>query len=308
MRAIICVLILIVLAKGLLKQPTRIHKSFDRQPRLFQLMASTDEIADLKLTPVLQTYATGLRNVPDDKLRYQQLLFLAAKCKPMAPELKIESNKVPGCLSTVYVHATIDQETQQITFVGDSDAQLTKGLVAMLVNGLSGHPYAVIKEVKPEFIQYAGIANSLTPGRNNGFLNMMRLMKIKAQQLAEGIPSAGSDASSTTSQPALTAGGGPIARSIVEKLSLLKPKELVVENESHKHAGHAGMNGQVNSESHFNVRIIADCFDGMTLVLRHKMVYTLLAKELGSDGSAGDLIHALSIYAKTPQEEAAMKK
>ena len=63
-----------------------------------------------RLTPVLQKYCEGFRSVVDDKLRYQQLLFLAAKAAPMNDALKVEQNKVPGCLSTVFVHATIDPE------------------------------------------------------------------------------------------------------------------------------------------------------------------------------------------------------
>jgi sulfur transfer protein SufE len=63
-----------------------------------------------RLTPVLQRYCEGFRSVVDDKLRYQQLLFLAAKATPMNDALKVEQNKVPGCLSTVFVHATIDPE------------------------------------------------------------------------------------------------------------------------------------------------------------------------------------------------------
>lgn len=66
----------------------------------------------------------------------------------------------------------------------------------------------------------------------------------------------------------------------------------------HYRVGHAGMQGSESLESHFNVRVIASCFDGMSLVLRHKMVYTLLASEMANG------IHALSIYAKTPTEEA----
>ena len=85
----------------------------------------------------LQIIVENLRQVPDDKLRYQQLLFMGAKASPMSPELKIDSNKVQGCLSTVFVHATMD-ESSKIQFIGDSDAMLTKGLVVMLVEGLSG--------------------------------------------------------------------------------------------------------------------------------------------------------------------------
>ena len=73
----------------------------------------------------------------------------------------------------------------------------------------------------------------MTPGRNNGFLNMMKVMKDKAQALvSDDSTSAACGSSSTT--------GRPIYQAIVTKLSMLKPSELVVEDESHKHAGHAG--------------------------------------------------------------------
>lgn len=72
----------------------------------------------------------------------------------------------------------------------------------------------------------------MTPGRNNGFLNMMKVMKDKAQALV-------SDDSTSAAVGGSTA-GRPIYQAIVTKLSMLKPSELVVEDESHKHAGHAG--------------------------------------------------------------------
>ena len=76
----------------------------------------------------MKGYVEGFRKVQDDKLRYQQLLFLASKSSAYPDYLKIPENKVPGCLSTVYVHATMDDESEAVTFLGDSDSQLTKGL------------------------------------------------------------------------------------------------------------------------------------------------------------------------------------
>ena len=265
---------------------------------------STLDMNDLGLTPVLEKYCLGLRGVEDDKLRYQQLMFLASKCAPMEESLKIDSNKVPGCLSTVHVHASLGED-DRITFVGDSDGQLTKGLVAMLVTGLSGHTAAEIQNVDPRFIQYAGIANSLTPGRNNGFLNMLNTMKSKAKAIGEGSREATEAledeeiakdraAPSVQGQP----GAGSIEHSMNIKLAQLQPTVMVIENESHKHAGHAGMAGASNvQESHFNLKIVSNAFEGLSLVKRHRMIYALLAEEMAPGG-----IHALSIKAETSAE------
>ena len=269
---------------------------FSSYHRMFSIASAVsdvdNELATLGLTPTLEGYVKGLRNVADDKVRYQQMFFMASKIKPMDQSLKIEANKIPGCLSTAYIHAT--RENGKIYFQGDSDAMMTKGLVAMLVNGLSGCTNEEIQRVKPEFIQFAGIGASMTPGRNNGFLNMMKVLKTKAERLHNEMVAGQTESEDTTQS---TNGVGPIYQAIVTKLGMLKPEELIVEDESSRHAGHAGMQGSTVTESHFNVRIIASCFDGLSLVQRHKMVYTLLSQEMNGG------IHALSIYAKTPTEE-----
>lgn len=133
----------------------------------------------------LAAVAIALQSLPTDRLRYQQLMALASKLPPMPAEVKTPANKVPGCLSTVHVHATL-QNDGTIRYQGDSDALISKGLVALLVNGLSDCTVDEIVAVKPEFIKASGITASLTPGRNNGFYNMFKLMTKQAQGLGTG--------------------------------------------------------------------------------------------------------------------------
>jgi BolA family transcriptional regulator, general stress-responsive regulator len=69
------------------------------------------------------------------------------------------------------------------------------------------------------------------------------------------------------------------------------PLELIIEDESHRHAGHAGAAG---GQSHFRVRIVAEAFRGVPPLARHRLVYAALADMLQSD------IHALAIEALPP--------
>jgi|AntRauTorckE5430_2_1112549.scaffolds.fasta_scaffold03799_4 hypothetical protein len=103
--------------------------------------ASLEDIDRLGLTPQLDQMTRAFGSIPDEKLRYKQLLYMANQLKPLDPKLMVPENKVPGCLSTVYVDCTsekkINEETgieeDVLNYVGDSDGLLTKGLVALLV-------------------------------------------------------------------------------------------------------------------------------------------------------------------------------
>ena len=88
---------------------------------------------------------------------------------------------------------------------------------------------------------------------------------------------------------------GPVAKQIKRKLTeALEPAELVVEDDSSRHVGHAGHDGR--GESHFNVMIVADRFVGKSRVDRQRMVYDLLAEELAGR------VHALSLRTLTLEE------
>jgi BolA protein len=73
--------------------------------------------------------------------------------------------------------------------------------------------------------------------------------------------------------------------------SRFSPEVLVIEDESHLHAGHAGARG---GQSHFRVRIVAEAFRGVTPVARHRLVYEAVDDLLKAD------IHALAIEASPP--------
>jgi len=85
---------------------------------------------------------------------------------------------------------------------------------------------------------------------------------------------------------------------IAEKLNkAFSPSQLLIENESHKHAHHVAMKGTANTgETHFNVLIVSDSFAGRSRVERHRMVNEALADELAGP------VHALSVTARTLDE------
>ena len=73
----------------------------------------------------------------------------------------------------------------------------------------------------------------------------------------------------------------------------LSPTVLNIQDESHKHAGHAGAQ---DGRGHFKLLIVSEQFTGLSMLKRHQLVYQALAELLKTD------IHALSIQAKTPSE------
>lgn len=140
-----------------------------------------------QLPPALRDIVGLFQSVPDPRTRYKQLLAYAARLPPMDPALKTDANRVRGCVSQVWVHAAPEEEAPGcVRFQADSDAQLTKGLAALLVLGLSGAPARDVAMVPVDFIELLGIRQSLSPSRNSGLLNMLNLMKRKALEIATG--------------------------------------------------------------------------------------------------------------------------
>lgn len=130
------------------------------------------------LPPNLERIVQKFQRRTDPKQRYEQLLWYANKLEPLPETAKIPANKVNGCVSQVYI--TADLQDGKIWYKGDSDAQLVKGLVAFLIEGLNGLTPQEVLAVTPDFIAQTGLQVSLTPSRANGFYNIFQLMKKKA--------------------------------------------------------------------------------------------------------------------------------
>ncbi|TAF14742.1 MAG: SufE family protein, partial [Nostocales cyanobacterium] len=111
------------------------------------------------LPPALAKIVQRFQRASDPKRRYEQLIWYAQKLPEFPEADKTPENKVPGCVSQVYVTASLDDGT--VVFQGDSDSQLTKGLLALLIEGTKGLTPTEIVELKPDFIQATGLDVSL---------------------------------------------------------------------------------------------------------------------------------------------------
>ena len=120
--------------------------------------------------------------ISEPKRRYEQLLWYAKKLEALPEKDKLPENKVPGCVSQVYI--TADLSDDKVSFHGDSDAQITKGLLAMLITALDGLSPSEIVQLTPDFIKETQLDVSLTPSRANGFYNIFKTMQKKALLLA----------------------------------------------------------------------------------------------------------------------------
>ena len=116
--------------------------------------------------------------INEPKRRYEQLLWYAKKLAAFPGDNKVPENKVPGCVSQVYITAALTDEGK-VTFQGDSDAQITKGLLAMLIEALNGLSPMEIVQLTPDFIKETQLDVSLTPSRANGFYNIFKTMQKK---------------------------------------------------------------------------------------------------------------------------------
>ena len=110
--------------------------------------------------------------------RYQYMIDLGKDLPLIESEYKTDEFIIKGCQSKVWVHAGLVDN--KVVFTADSDAIITKGIIALLINVYNGEkPETIVKE-NLYFINQIGLQEHLSPTRANGLLEMVKRMKIEA--------------------------------------------------------------------------------------------------------------------------------
>lgn len=110
--------------------------------------------------------------------RYEYMIELGKTLPLVAPEFKTDENIIKGCQSKVWIHAHL--EDGKVHFTADSDAIITKGIIALLIRTFSGQQPADILSADTNFIDKIGLKDHLSPTRANGLVAMIKQIKMYA--------------------------------------------------------------------------------------------------------------------------------
>ena len=113
--------------------------------------------------------------------KYEHLIELGKGLPLISTKHKIEDNLIKGCQSNVWLHA--DSNKNVVSFYADSEAIITKGIIALLIRVLNNQTPENILQAELNFINEIGLTNHLSPTRANGLLEMVKQMKNYAYTL-----------------------------------------------------------------------------------------------------------------------------
>ena len=117
--------------------------------------------------------------------KYAYLIELGNDLQPYDDQYRVEQNVLEGCQSKVWLHAWMKEG--KVYYMGDSDAIIVKGIVALMIRALSGQSAQDIIDSDLSFINVIGLKEHLSPTRSNGLVAMIKQMRLfaiafKAQQ------------------------------------------------------------------------------------------------------------------------------
>ena len=110
--------------------------------------------------------------------RYEYIIELGKSLPIIDEKYKLDENLIKGCQSKVWLYSELDDES--VKFTADSDAILTKGIVALLLRVYSGQKPEDILAAETHFIDEIGLKEHLSPTRANGLVSMLKQIKMYA--------------------------------------------------------------------------------------------------------------------------------
>ena len=110
--------------------------------------------------------------------RYEYIIELGKSLPIIDTEYKLDENLIKGCQSKVWMFSELEKDT--VKFTADSDAILTKGIVALLLRVYSGQKPNDILESNTDFLDKIGLKEHLSPTRANGLVSMIKQIKMYA--------------------------------------------------------------------------------------------------------------------------------
>lgn len=114
--------------------------------------------------------------------KYEHLIELGKSLPQIKEEYKTEDRLIKGCQSKVWLHS--EKQGDEIVYTADSDAIITKGMVALMVRVLSHQKPQDILKTDLNFINKIGLTEHLSPTRANGLVSMIKQMKLDAMALS----------------------------------------------------------------------------------------------------------------------------
>lgn len=110
--------------------------------------------------------------------KYEYIIELGKTLPLINVQYKTEEHIIKGCQSQVWLHA--DFQNENVIYTADSDAIMTKGIIALLVRTFSNQRPSNIINANTDFIEQIGLKEQLSPTRANGLLSMVKQMKLYA--------------------------------------------------------------------------------------------------------------------------------
>jgi len=114
--------------------------------------------------------------------KYEHLIELGKSLPKIEEALKTEDRIIKGCQSKVWLHS--EKKDGEIVYTADSDAIITKGMVALMIRVLSNQKPQDIVNANLDFINKIGLTEHLSPTRANGLVSMIKQMKLDAMALS----------------------------------------------------------------------------------------------------------------------------